>query len=109
MSRAKMEPTWRPDYKAQKPKRQPRRADHGDRLALLAEAQAETRALLETSRLYMARDDFVDLLAARYEQLRKRSGVIQWATILDRATGATLARYVRRENGRIEGRVERMQ
>lgn len=29
-------------------------------------------------------------------------GVIQWATILDPATGAVLARYVRRGNGRVE-------
>lgn len=32
-------------------------------------------------------------------------GVIQWATILDPQTGAMVARYVRRA----EGRVERMQ
>lgn len=29
-------------------------------------------------------------------------GVIQWATILDSSTGAMLARYVRRDNGRVE-------
>jgi hypothetical protein len=29
-------------------------------------------------------------------------GVVQWATILDHETGATLARYVRRPNGRVE-------
>lgn len=31
-----------------------------------------------------------------------RRGVIQWATILDPATGATLARYARRADGRVE-------
>jgi hypothetical protein len=29
-------------------------------------------------------------------------GVIQWATILDPATGAVLARYARRADGRVE-------
>lgn len=29
-------------------------------------------------------------------------GVIQWATILDPATGVMLARYVRRDDGRVE-------
>lgn len=72
MTRAKMEPAWRVGYPAQKPKRRPRLANYGDRFAMLAEAQAETRALLEASRLYMARDDFVDLLAARCAQLSRQ-------------------------------------
>lgn len=29
-------------------------------------------------------------------------GAVQWATILDSETGATLARYVRRADGRVE-------
>lgn len=29
-------------------------------------------------------------------------GVVQWATILDPETGATLARYMRRADGRVE-------
>jgi hypothetical protein len=29
-------------------------------------------------------------------------GAIQWAVILDQATGAVLARYVRRADGRVE-------
>lgn len=69
MKRAEIEPTWRPGHRAQKPKRRPRLADHGDRFAMLAEAQAEVRALLAASRLWSARDDFVDLLAARCAQL----------------------------------------
>ena len=55
----------------------------------------------------------IDSLAAitRHETKTKASrqahrwlhrGLIQWATILDAATGAMLARYVRRDNGRVE-------
>lgn len=40
--------------------------------------------------------------ASRQAHRWLRRGVIQWATILDPATGATLARYVRRPDGRVE-------
>lgn len=29
-------------------------------------------------------------------------GVVQWAMLIDPTTGAVLARYVRRDNGRVE-------
>lgn len=72
MSRAKMEPTWRPGYVKPKPKpkpRTPRLATHADRFAMFADYQEEARTLLAASRLWSARDDFVDLLAARRDQL----------------------------------------
>lgn len=45
-----------------------RSADHGERLGMLYESQEEARALLEASRLHMAREDLVDLLATRVEK-----------------------------------------
>lgn len=56
-----------------KAKRQPRLADHSDRFALQAEAHMETQAIIAQSRLWMVRDDFVDLLAARCMQLSERA------------------------------------
>ncbi len=68
MKRPKLEPTWRPGYKAPK-QRKRRMADPVDRLAMAFAAHEETQAILARSRLYMAREDLVDLLAARCAQL----------------------------------------
>ena len=40
--------------------------------------------------------------ASRQAQRLLHRGVVQWATILDPATGAVRARYVRRDDGRVE-------
>ena len=68
MKRSKLEPIWRPGYKAPK-QRKRRMADPVDRLAMAFAAHEETQAILARSRLYVAREDLVDLFAARCAQL----------------------------------------
>ena len=68
MKRPKLEPIWRPGYKAPK-QRKRRMADPVDRLVMAFAAHEETQAILARSRLYVAREDLVDLLAARCAQI----------------------------------------
>lgn len=69
-------------------------------------------ALLVTSLAAITQHD-TRAKASRQAHRWFRRGLIQWATILDPKTGAVLARYVRRVEGRYacraDGPVERMQ
>lgn len=63
-------------------------------------AKAPANALLVTSLADVSRHDTA-AKASRQAHRWLYRGVIQWATILDPASGAVVKRYVRRADGRV--------
>jgi hypothetical protein len=57
--------------------------------------------ILVTSLAAVSRHD-TQVKASRQAHRWLHRGVVQWATIIDSETGAMRARYVRREDGRVE-------